>query len=352
MSRTALRNQPLDDLGDVVLPRDLMQRINTMGHAHWSTTLVCYHHFPWLLTSRSQARLRAVYMKRFGAASVMGIGVTFVDEITQKALQAAEQATIEAFRTTKGVPKTPEARDAQCRFEAQAWMDQILPRRALPLPPVRPELDEVRPAHQWTACELGAILARVGRLESLERALAVAGGHPEDAQHIREALAPFELRLGRRLTKEVIDEASELPKWVAHPPTPDSSIRLVWKAFDEDPGFASGATIVALMIYDAMHPKHADRVRIRRSMTERLKAVLRVMGVDDRDIELTALPAGMCELRVSRPKSRKSGEGALRQQRFVGIAIKWALGVIWLVHRLRQESENALHAGGLATRAD
>jgi hypothetical protein len=351
LSRTALRGQTLDQQSDVVLPRDLMERVVTMGHAHWSTTLVCYHHFPWLLSSRAQARLREVYLKRFGAASVMGIGVTFVDGITQEALKAADHATVDIFRKTKGVPRTPEARDAQGKFEARAWMDHVLRRRVVPVSPARPEAEVVRPPHQWTAWELGGLLDRVDRLGSLDTAVSQAGGHPEDAQRIRESMAPFELRLGRRLAGEAIDEGSELPKWVARQPPADSALRQLWKAFDEDPAFASEVAAVAALVYDAMHPKHADRIRIRQNMSDRLREILRTMGAKEQDVELTSLPNGMCEVRVARTRSKLIAAQGSRQERFDGIAIKRTIGIAWLAQRLQQEAQEAVRSEIQAARA-
>jgi integrase len=309
LSGTALRPGRLWGTTYMALPRDLMAEVITLGHAHWGTSLICYHHVPWLLMSRPQARISRRFLHRRAVASVLGVAQSYADEIVQG------------------------ARDL---CSTQAWFDCVQPARRLPAAPA-PTRDPIPARHAWSAVELGALLDRVERIGSLEAALETAGGHASEAERIRLCAAPFELRFGRRLIGG-IDEPLNLPKRVARKPTRDHALNGIWKHFDEDSdGLRQPISRIAYAVYDWMSRKDLDRIRLPAAEVDGLVALLRRQGVSDEHIRSEAVVGGQRIVRLERGTYRKPSEAppVAGVERYLGIVLKRILGVVWLSLRLR-----------------
>src|SRR3546814_6335688 len=75
--------------------RSLMERVVTLGHVDWRTTIRSYLHLPWLMRSRQDRALADTYMHRREVAFAMGVSLPAVDKITQQTKHRSEEHTSE-----------------------------------------------------------------------------------------------------------------------------------------------------------------------------------------------------------------------------------------------------------------
>ena len=298
----------------VALPRDLAARTVPMGHAQPTTSLRCYHHFPWLLRSRAERRVSAEYLNRRGAAAVMGLTLVGVDKVAHQ---------------HAGTPP------------AKAWLDHVAKEREEP----RAACACVSPAagkKPWSAVELGQLVKSVDRGKSLDDALMVLGAGLAEAPRIRGAFLLFEQRLGRRILSD---------KWIPNVGMPQRVIRDIeqaaeleswWRWADDDSDQTRRTEIegLATRVWELMAPGDRDRVRVAGDDGNTLAQLLVEAGVDETLIQRQQLGMGFEFVRVLRPSLREA-DGRQSSQpaavRYLGASVKRSLGVIWAARRLRSD---------------
>lgn len=302
--------------GGVVLPRDLAAQVITLGHAHWVTTLRCYYHLPWLLRSNADAVIRMRYMNRRGAAAVMGLTLPAVDRISQQS------------------KPTPAAR---------AWLDHALAPRVLPKPvhpPITPEAGQS--SKRWKAVELGWLLGHVERTGSLESTLTVMGGHPDEAVRIRKEFLSFERRLGRRLVGGEWLASVDMPRRTVRDLSQASSLEGWWKLLDDGPeDDRKRVSRLAAQVFDWMAPGDGDAIRLETEAVDTLVKLLVKAGFPESEVERQPLELDYWAIRVVRPAKprpkdahHETTESDATAKRYLGLAVKRALGVIWVANRI------------------
>lgn len=298
---------------DVILPRDLMAQVITLGHAHWSTTLTCYYHLPWLLRSQCDAAISRTYLNRRGVAVVTG-----------RTLQAADQITNDA----KGKPRT------------QAWFDAARAPRRIPEATTIERRETDRGPTHWSARDLGALLETVDRVGDLRAALQMKGAGPGDAEQLRIRFMPFEQSMGRRLIGDRRDdEGIKQPLRTARRLAEANKIEVFWSWFDENTNEARKELgELAGVFFKWMAPSDREWLKGPAHAVERLIALLRSAGIDEGDIERRFLEPGLVGLRVRRSideerAAEKKNKTAVAEKKetiaFIGFALKRILGVIW-----------------------
>jgi integrase len=266
--------------GLTVLPRDLQAQILSLGHNLLDTTLQWYHHLAWLLRSRSDARLSDRYFGREIAATLLGV-----------TREAMDWAAKRAPGTTKN----------------KVWLDVQWQSRKVPLD-LETELGPAIPAipalpKAWTARELGGLLADANRLGSLPGALRARGADPTDADRIRQAVLPIELRLGRRLLDEVqISEVAGRPKRSLRQLDSAEPLEILWDWYDQDiDGLRSAIRKVAESVTTHLIPKDADKVRLSAVNAVELERLLGLASDNRLSVLREALGGGLESQRVPRP---------------------------------------------------
>ncbi|MEJ5207850.1 hypothetical protein [Denitratimonas sp. CY0512] len=297
--------------GSLALPRDLQRQVIKLGHASPSTTLKSYYHLPWLLASRIDRRDIDRYLNVPTLATLMGL--------SRHALYATSK-------------RNPE------RAPALAWLDvQLAPRspgtmtQSQHLAP-EPAADDgpVLLRTNWTAESLGQLLTDVHHTGSLEQALLVAGGDPNDADAIRKGLAPIENRLGRRLLNE--------HRFVSDPSKPrrrlkrlkaGKSLEVLWDWYDKD---STGVRKILIDIaaacdrYGLRH--HGDRLVIP-GQTDALRSILLRAGISAAQIVDDVDDSGTNYVRLLRPNVEHADN-----LRYLGLELKRVLAVIRLASRI------------------
>ncbi|MGY0799560.1 hypothetical protein ACW7G0_10955 [Lysobacter sp. A286] len=156
----------------VILPRDLMERVVTLGHVDWRTTVRSYLHLPWLMRSRQDRALAETYMKRREIAFAMGVSLPAVDKITQQTKHLAP---------------------------ALMWLAHVRTTRRLPLAPVPKDPVGETVRTRWTSREIDALFRMADRLGGLESAARVYGATAADVAEIRRRVSLVERRMGKAL---------------------------------------------------------------------------------------------------------------------------------------------------------
>ena len=299
----------------VALPRDLMAQVITLGHAHWSTTLTCYHHLPWLLRSQSDAIISAAYLDRRGVAAVMGLTLPAVDRITQQ---------------SKDKP------------DVQAWFDAARNPRQIPAAVAMDGRESDSGRSRWSAKELGALLENVGRAGNLETPLLMMGAGAADAERIRKRFMPFEQRMGRRLIGErPEDNGLRRPRRIARRLEDAKKIEILWSWFDDDTdGMRKELGELAVVFYDWMEASDREWLKGTTDAVERFVHILKSIGVSETHIERRSHPLDLMSIRIRRSDMQqtaamKKSEVAEKRESvaFTGFALKRILGVIWAAGR-------------------
>lgn len=323
--------------GELVLPRDLAGQVITLGHAHWSTTIKCYYHFPWLLRSCADAAISEEYFSRRGAAAVMGLTLPAVDRITQKSKQFSAK---------------------------QAWLNSAIPPRVVPEARNQETHDQVpqnehSTATSWSAQELGQLLEVVERTGSLRSALDVVGGVAGEEGYLRGDFLAFEKRLGRRIVGGEWLDLVGMPKRVVRDLVQASNFDCWWSMYDSgSEEERERVRRVAEQVFECMSPTDGDAIMVRSDVASELTALLKSAGVKDADIRTNELALGYRKIRVVREVDRvdedieKNGEVKAEAAadayaegppsvRYAGLSVKRALGVIWVANRIKGSAEMA-----------
>lgn len=298
----------------VALPRDLAGQTIPMGHAQPTTSLRCYHHIPWLLRSRADARVKAEYLNRRGAAAVMGLTLVAVDKVTHHHAGTSP---------------------------AKAWLAHVASTRTVPKAghlPARPGAAVAK--KPWSAIELGQLVKTVERGKSLDDALAVIGADVAEAPRVRGAFLLFEQRLGRRiLGGEWIPDVG-MPRRVIRDIGQATELESWWHWVDDASNQARRSDIegLATKVWEIMAPGDRDRVRVTEDDSNTLVRLLAEAGLDEKLIQRQPLGVGLELVRVLRPSvlqvdhTRSSQPAAVR---YLGAGVKRSLAVIWVSIRLR-----------------
>ncbi len=298
----------------VVLPRDLATQTVPMGHAQPTTSLRCYHHLPWLLRSREDARIAAEYMNRRGAATVMGLTLVAVDKVAKQ-----------------GAGRPP----------AKAWLDHVAGPRAVQRigrTPVR--LDAEGTKRPWSAVELGRLVKLVAHGNSLDDALRVMGADVVEAPRFREAFLLFEHRLGRRVLAGEWMPGIGMPRRIIRDIGQASELERWWQWADDASNQPRRDDVEGLAIraWDLMAPGDRDRVRVAETDGNRLVGLLVAVGIDESLIQRQPVGLGFELVRVLRPSVLQvdtARSGKPPAVRYLGTAVKRSLCVVWVACRLR-----------------
>lgn len=300
--------------GTIALPRDLQAQVVAIGHGDASITLLSYHHIPWLLRSRPDARDAARYVHRTVLAPLLGV--------TTHALNSA----------AKSRPGRPRQ---------LAWLDiQIDPRQtpahgtsgqAPDPPPITVVSEAQRLTGPWTACTIGALLSAVSRGKSLEQIVQSMGGDAADASVIRTGFLQMEGKLGRRL----LDERNRVvgPKRARRAVRTLQASRILevlWGWYDTaNATLKQEVTGLAAQVYAQMQPGQGDRIWLRSPTLPLLQRLLVRAGIDEKHIVRESMETGLDAVRIRRV-TRQAGprEDGLRVERYLGLELKRVLLVI------------------------
>lgn len=202
--------QTLQD--DLALPRDLHSQALALGHSGPDTTLRSYYHVPWLMRSRSDARL----LRRFGQRTV-------VASLTGLSLHALNWSN----------KKNPD------RSGHLAWLDVALQPRVLinPKSPILPAPQDDCPTEPlWpfpTARELWVFLDQARRMGSLEKAIKARGLGRIDLVQFRLAVSRMERRVGYRLLPAAKTSGRYRPKKVPRFPSAAGKLEALLDRYDQ-----------------------------------------------------------------------------------------------------------------------
>jgi len=297
----------------LALPRDIRARVIMIGHGDSSTSLTWYYHLPWLLRSRSDARIASTYQNRAVLAPLLGVTLHALDW---------------AVKQHPGRPK------------GLAWLDVQLSRREVPASP-SPAVSETSPHTMgaaapvqlrgaWTAQTLGSLLNDVARVGSLEKTLLVHGLEVRDAPLIRLGFHAMEGRLGRRMLEEHGASAGgDRPRRVIRTIRSGRQFEGLWKWYDTDEdSLREPVRHVAEALYEYLQPQQQDRICLPSYDCERLRKLLRRFEISPATMEPRQPESSELEViripRIGGPN--KSGNQSV--DRFLGLALKRALLVV------------------------
>lgn len=314
----------LHESSSLALPRDLLRQVIRLGHADPKTTLISYHHLPWLLRSYSDARLASSYLNRQTLAPLLGVSI-----------HALNQAL----------------KSRPLREHGLAWLDVALDVREIPQSPSvvfqeQPPEEESRAADipQWRAMELGAVLDDVARVGSLEKVLLVRGAALTEAAALRRVIHPMERRLGRRLLEERGRPAA--------PGSPRTRVRRLGSArklellldrFDRDlNGQRQSIATLAEATNEYLHPVHGDRIHLPSAQMKVLRGLLAELGLsgdqiirepDEHGLEVTRIRRVGLAAGSDKPGNQQ-GAGRGAKDHYLGFALKRVLLIVRLAVRL------------------
>lgn len=312
---TKLSLSPTPTQRGVPLPRDLQSQIVGIGHADGATTFTHYHHMPWLLRSRLDARLTTKYEDKRLVAHLLGTSVHTQDWAT---------------KTHPG------------RTKLLGWLDVQSNIRQVPASPVqRAQLSgHVEESHgrqartTWTARDLDRLLAEVDRVGSLEPAMLVLGLPMSEAEQIRLLLDPMERRLGKRLLVETPGSGPVAPG--RHRRVRDLKQAGILEAIlgeydrQDDPGKRIAS--LAESAFEHLEPRQGDRIVLPRVEAGQLRDLMIGLGVAEDQILVEASGPRHHVLRISRSAADKQPKPA---NRYLGLALKRLFLIIRLTERLR-----------------
>lgn len=300
----------------IALPRDLAARTIGIGHASPTTTLRCYYHVPWLLRSRADAHLEAVYMTRRGAAAVTGLTLVAVDKVT-----------------TQHPTAPPE----------EAWLNHVIAARipsrniAFAAPAV------ALPSTEWTAVALGQLVKTVARTRQLDKALTLMGARVAEAPAIRQAFWLFERRMGRRVLADKLVTRVGAPKRVIRDMEQAAELEawLTWLDDASDPTRQNELEALATGAWELMAPGDRDRLPLTTKNADILVRLLLATGIAAPVIQRQLVDPGFEFVRVLRPGGLRralSTSATTPAERYLGASIKRLLSIIWVAVRLRQHT--------------
>lgn len=266
--------------GGVALPRDLRAQTLTLGHSDPLTTLIWYHHLPFLLRSRPDAALTRRHLNVNTLATLLGV--------------------------TRDAVRWP-IKQAHGRDPLLVWMDHEMEPRVRPLIPeasLAPSEITASEPRRWTAARLAELLAMATRTGMLEHALTAIGAAPAEADLLRASILPIELRFGRCLIRDKeLALISARPKRHLRPMQEAGGINALWRIYDQDvEGRRTVLAQIARQVVDHAAPTDADRIRLPSAQMAKLVQQLRDVGIEDACMRRSSLGAGLSELRILRPR--------------------------------------------------
>jgi len=305
--------------GGLAMPRDLARQVIELGHGNPRTTLLHYHHAPFLLRSRSDARLAAQYVNRTTLAPLLGLTIHALDW---------------AVKQHKG------------RERGLVWLDVAVRIRSQPSPsPHRGHsLDESEDdttastsLNGWTAVELGALLDDVGRVGDLAKVLLLCGAPAATAMTLRRAFIPMERRLGRRLLGEAgRSKAKGTPRRSLRPLTASRSLEVLWTWFDQnEAGRRAILESIATDFYEHLDPIQGDRIYLPSKSAAELRRLLETIPLSPAQIWSELDEHGLSVLRVLRPQKGKGDQATGDKEQYLGLSLKRILLVIRAVRSSR-----------------
>jgi integrase len=297
----------------VVLPRDLMVPAVDMGHAHWRTTLTSYHHLPWMLRSRRDARIDERYLRRGTVAAVTG-------------------------RTLKAVDR--DRAQYSHLPESQAWFAAAAEPRSKPDPVPRSERSSITgEASSWSAVELSRVLALARRVGGLDKAMHVSGATSGEARRVLACLVPYEHRLGRRLSGGPPDAGLERPRrairWMAEA----APLEKILEWYDNDVAFRRKLIAgLSSSLFAWMGPKQHDWLKAPDADLDNLQALLVDAGIASslfvRGMPLDGIGLLRLKRRLPKPSEGAADPKAEAQVDTLGYCLKATLGIVWAVESL------------------
>jgi len=297
---------------DLALPRDLQGQVIPLGHGNPRTTLLHYHHLPWLLRSRSDARLSSQYVNRATLAPLLGVTLHAMDF---------------------AVKKHPD------RPRGWVWLDiaaKVRPRPSAPGGTKRRAVavganpSGVSGSHAWSACELSKVLEEVGRVGDLEKVLLARGAFVAEAAVLRQRLLPMERRLGRRLlVEEARSIGTGVPKRVLRPMRAAAPLNALLAWFDGDEkGRRAILESIADDLFEHLHPKQGDRIVLSPAAVMQLVGLLEKAGLASSTVMAEADDGGLYTLRIRRSDLKEEGVDAASSDQYLGLALKRLLIII------------------------
>lgn len=295
-------------------PRDLHAISIPLGHSHWVTTLSCYLHLPWLLQSRSAARVRRRYFSRQAVAGALGYTPSALDELL---------------------------RGTQVKDPLNTWFDHFRVRRCVirndeqALPPSLLAADEApeNPTPiQWTARRVGDLIDQAWRARDLLAALVFVGAPLSEAARIEKIAARWETKLGLRLLPEFVGERRRIcPARAIRRLADDSAIETLWTRFDE------GDNTVRALLHDIagdcftyLSADRDHRLRLTAEHVAPLCRLLKEAGVSEPSLSVEELPGDLVSLIIQRAGRQNPGRK--------GLGLKRVLAVLGLADALAREA--------------
>ena len=222
--------------------------------------------------------------------------------------------------------------------KSKAWLDVQWQCRKVPKkvePPTR--LIAPAPAMEWTARELGALLADAARLGSLSNALQARGADTNDADRIRQVILPLESRLGRRLLQdEEISNVVGRPNRSIRQLDSAGAMEILWDWYDEDrDGLRQTLSTLAESVAEHLYSPDQDKIRLPSPQAAELQRLLGLVMENRLSVDREMLAAGLELVRIPRPVGKNKGMAGSSKAatRFLGLEIKRILLVIRLASK-------------------
>ena len=255
-------------------PRDFAATSVPLGHSHWMTTIQWYVHVPCVLQSRAASRLSKDYFGRQAVAGALGYTPAFFDNLLREgATLSQEVAWFNRFRPARVAPQSRELKSVPVQ---STW--------------------------QWTARRVASLLTEAGRCKDLESAVRLSGAPLDAVPALTRCAARWERKLGRRLLPEFAEGVQRIaPGKALRRLEGDSAIEVLWDRFDQ--GDAQSRQVI-LKVVDAVFaellPGSGETLSIPRVEAERLKQLLMVEGIPEKDIKTDLDAYDVAKLRVQR----------------------------------------------------
>lgn len=306
---------------DLALPRDLQVQIVPLGHGNPKTTIQHYHHLPWLLRSRSDERLRSLYVNRATLAPLLGVTLHAMDFAVKKHSDR---------------PRGLVWLDIAAKVRSRPLIGRGLKNRPAPR---APDGQEVAASYAWSASDLSKVLDEVARVGDLEKVLLARGAPVTQAAALRRALAPMERRLGRRvLVENTASTTVGAPKRVLRPMRSANRLTVLIDWFDSDvDGRRSLLVSLADDLFEYLHPKQGDRIVLSQTCGQKLERLLEEAGLPKTALISEIDELGMYVLRVQRPRQGPKTETPPEANQHLGLVLKRLLLVIRAASRSGRE---------------
>ena len=297
-------------------PRDLAAVTGALGHGHWSTTLQCYLHLPWMLQSRSAQYLRDKYFRRQFVAGALGYTPATLDWILRDRKVDRLTAWFDYFRPRR---VRPEPTSATVEDPSAAALPEQTTggTTTTPVPPTA-----------WTCVRVGELAALANKVRDLESAMRSLGAPMANGPALVEVASRWELKLGLRLLPTHVGGArrTECPARAVRRVHGDRHLERMWLDLDREglDGDSPRRRLVA-DFYTWLQPSKRHQIALPRESIQTLVAWLGECGIHPSRIELTDLGGSIIEVSVRRSVDtedhRHQGMGLRRILSVIGLAL-------------------------------